>query len=270
MDATIIAQGGGEGKQKGGDTGCFAGFGKILQFIDVYRAPVCYTRCIVWRAAPQGRVDTIHKKIAWASIIGFIGLSCLLGAFQLAQGSVGRALLGFASPLFLLVPVVMRRVVGGHPCLLYAEGFLFCSLSYALGSVLLLFDTVPYLDKIAHFLSGFLFSTLGFCLYLLLNRQRLKAPFEDALMCASYGVFFSCFVAVLWEIFEFCGFFLLGMDSQHHLTTGVMDTMGDLITCFAGSVLCAASLLLTARKGRRLVTGAVVQDFYHSMQPGDN
>lgn len=213
----------------------------------------------------------IKKKVALCTMGAFVLLGFIFGGLQLSWGHPGRAALGFGAVVLpFLVPAVVKRLVGAHPWVLYTMGFLFCILSYDGGSVLLLFDSVPLLDKVAHFLSGFLFTSLGYCLFMLQNRRRLDGPLDNWPTGTAYAVFFSIFVAVVWEIFEFCGYFVIGLDSQHHLDSGVMDTMGDLITCFIGSLLCAASWLLTVKKGKRLLTGAVILDFYEALHPRRN
>lgn len=204
----------------------------------------------------------MRRNFARACIAMFVVCGVVLGVVQLTRGNWPRFLLGLASALFLLVPPLFRRLFGGHPYGLYALGFLFCIFSYDFGSVLLLFDTVPAMDKAAHFLSGFVFTTMGYCFFLGTNHRQLQSAQANWQTGIPYALGFSAFIAIAWEVFEFCGFVFFGMDSQHHLDTGVFDTMGDLITCLVGSLLCAASWLLTVKRGRRLITGWAIEDFY--------
>ncbi|MDL2214282.1 hypothetical protein LJB76_01825 [Clostridia bacterium OttesenSCG-928-O13] len=183
-------------------------------------------------------------------------------------GEPSWGLLGLASIAFLALFPLLKKVVGGHPWYLYIETFLFCTLAYDIGCVMRGFDRIPYIDKISHFLSGFLFTTLGFCLFLLQRRSHASRVGSPLFTGVSYGVFFSSFVAVFWEICEFVGHLLFGSDFQHHLDTGVFDTMYDLITCFVGSLLCAASILLYLKKKTRLPSGAVVHEFLQVLTPG--
>lgn len=190
-------------------------------------------------------------------MLSFSALGVLFGSYQFLNGESSRGLLGLFSVAFFLIPVIVKALLGGHPYLLYIELYAFCILAYDVGCVLQCFDRVDYLDKISHFLSGFMFTALGCCMYLYLAYRNSTRASISRFAGISYAVFFSSFVAVFWEICEFLGFILAGHDSQHHLTTGVFDTMYDLITCFAGSLLCALSLALY-RKGRvRLPANAI-------------
>ena len=44
-------------------------------------------------------------------------------------------------------------------------------------------------------------------------------------------------IAVIWEFFEYGMDLLMAMDLQHVETTGVSDTMTDLIVAFLGSII---------------------------------
>lgn len=197
----------------------------------------------------------------------FVLLGIVFGILQFTRGEAGRGVLGLASVLFLLVPRLIDKMVGGTPSGLYIEAFAFCILAYDFGCVLQLFDSLPYFDKVSHFLSGFVFTTIGYCLFLWLRRKSEAPIGRPAGLGVAFGVFFANYIAIFWEVFEFLGFVFAGHDSQHHLDTGVFDTMGDLISCLIGSLLCAGSLMLFLKKGRRLPAGAIAQEMLDILKP---
>lgn len=208
------------------------------------------------------QVDFIKRKLSYASLYVFIALGILFGGYIFTQGNTAKALLGFATLFFLAVPAIAKSFLRAEPYLLYMLSFAFCILAYDFGCVLELFDAVPYLDKISHFLSGPVFTIIGICLYLLItNTNSVPQLKNTALVSTCFGVFFASFIAVIWEVCEFLGFVLTGNDSQHHLTTGVFDTMGDLIACLVGSLFCAGALLLYYKKGIRLIAASVIEEF---------
>ncbi len=192
----------------------------------------------------------------------FVLAGCWLGVLQLAAGNPARFALGLASALFLLAIPLLRRTFRPLPYLLLCELLAFCILAYDFGSVYQAFDKVPFLDKVSHFLSGFVFTTVGYCVYLWLRGRKDGAlPAGVDIVGTGFALMFSNFVAVIWEICEFVGFLTIGLDSQHTLDTGVFDTMGDLIACFAASLACAFMLYLYQKRGIKLVAGAVVAEF---------
>lgn len=127
----------------------------------------------------------------------------------------------------------------------------FSFLSFHLGTALRWFDRGWGYDNITHFLSGTLFTLIGLCLFARI-RGRVDRR-EEPLLQLTYAFFFSMFIAVIWEIWEFSGFLLFGMDSQQHLKTGVLDTMEDMIACFFGSLIMVLDYILYVRRDTSLL-----------------
>lgn len=173
--------------------------------------------------------------------------------------NVWRGLL--LTPVMLLIPALFRlgRL---RPCYrLYVFLYAFILYAFTFGCVLAGYN-LPVTDKIAHGLSGMVFTLVGFVLFYLLRGPKPRGIKDDWVMAFTYALFFSLAIAVFWEIGEFAGYVLYGRDAQRHLTTGVFDTMGDLIACLAGSLASVVSFLLYRFRGVRLLTGALVEEFY--------
>lgn len=86
-------------------------------------------------------------------------------------------------------------------------------------------DGTEWVDKLSHFLSGPLFTIVGMCIYYMFSTPEKNGIKQKWGIAATYGLFFSAFIAVIWEVCEFLGFLLTGNDAQNTLTTGVFDTM---------------------------------------------
>lgn len=116
-------------------------------------------------------------------------------------------------------------------------------------------------DKVSHFFSGFLFTIVGLCLYYYLAPVPAQAGQERGGVAAVFGLGFSTFIAVSWEVCEMMGYFISGNDAQNHLTTGVFDTMYDLITCLVASLVSAGAWWLFRRAKVKLFTAWMVDEF---------
>ncbi|MDL2219400.1 hypothetical protein LJC04_03560 [Ruminococcaceae bacterium OttesenSCG-928-O06] len=206
------------------------------------------------------------QKSTYALMVLFSVVNLALTIYQFVQGNNDLALRGVLFPLFLLIPWVFRRVGLQHCWRLYTAVYLFSLFAYSYGCVYGGFKDSQVMDKVSHFFSGFLFAIVGFCLfYWQAGPQRaLRAP---TALAAGYGLFFSAFVAVAWEIVEYFDFMFTGNDSQNHLTTGVFDTMHDIMACMAASVLSAAAFVLWRKKGVKLLSGWVVEEFVEKNLP---
>lgn len=179
----------------------------------------------------------------------------------------GRAV---AAPLFLpLIPLLMR--LGLKPGYkLYCMLMVFLLYAYSFGCVWGGFTHLAFHDKISHFLSGIVFTILGYCLYFKLMGPQPRGIRHKAVISSSYAFCLSATVGVLWEVMEFVGYITTGLDAQRHMETGVFDTMQDLISCLLGSLLSVAGFVLYIHSGKKLLTAAVTEDFYLANVAGKN
>lgn len=108
---------------------------------------------------------------------------------------------------------------------------IFIFMAHFLGVICELYNYIYWFDKFVHFLSGIVTAFLA--IYLLIKFKKDKNMFFDILVIISL----TLAVAAFWEIFEYVASFYFQMDPQKVLTTGVSDTMGDIIVAFLGSIL---------------------------------
>jgi hypothetical protein len=183
--------------------------------------------------------------------IVFLLVSAAITVANLSSGNELKAMFGPATFAFLLIPLAAEKLLRlklGDPLRVMTLGF--CFLGYSVGTALRWYDDVPFYDDFTHLLSGVFFTLIGICLYARVKKKPVY-PADEWLLQVTYGFFFSMFVAVIWEIGEFLMYLVTKHDAQHHETTGVFDTMQDLIACFAGSVVMGLDYLYHAKKGAR-------------------
>lgn len=210
----------------------------------------------------MGGNAVIEKKLYRLVCILFVLGGALIAVYHIVMGNGALALLGPVSWLFLLIPPAgewLLRLKLGYP--LKSAVILFCFMGFSLGTGLRWHDTGFYFDDISHFFSGILFALIGFCLYDRVVEEKPIDRRENLFLQATYAFFFSMFVAVIWEIGEYAAYLITGHDVQHTLTTGVHDTMQDIIACFLGTILAALDYFLPARKGKKSILIKAVDSF---------
>lgn len=111
----------------------------------------------------------------------------------------------------------------------YQNGYLiYIYFSHVLGTTCH-FYKYPYYDKIIHFCSGIIIVWLG---YLILKKEiQQKRLLYIFINCVEMSV------AFLWEVFEYSGLIFFQYDASRHYTTGVHDTMQDMIISLIGGIL---------------------------------
>lgn len=197
--------------------------------------------------------------------------NALLGAGMIAwflpRGDIFRVILGVGTIAFFLLPMLMERVLHIRRTpqmdfLIYL--FLFCAFTIGMGFQC--YHWLPLWDKVAHTLSGTFFGMVGLFLF-----HRLKPDpaicREDYPLATGFAFCFSMTVAGLWEIYEYFLSFVWPTDPQNVLTTGVGDTMQDMIVCLIGTLVLVWAMRAYYKKGKTGFLMGAFESFYEANRP---
>lgn len=102
-----------------------------------------------------------------------------------------------------------------------------------LGVTVELYNMIPWFDKFTHWLSGIITALLSLSL---LSKFKLYNK-KNVLFNIIWMISITLAIASLWECFEYIANMLFGGDAQRVVTTGVNDTMQDIIVAFIGSLI---------------------------------
>lgn len=125
--------------------------------------------------------------------------------------------------LLLLIPI--RWI---HYNLYRIEYLVYIYLTQVLGTVCRFYQ-YPYYDKVMHFLSGMIFTLLAYIFF--------QKEFHSKALLSLFINSIETLIAFLWEVFEYSGLILFNYDASRHYTTGVHDTMQDMIVSFIGGLI---------------------------------
>ena len=177
------------------------------------------------------------KKNNWICKIAIIVLS-LLGIIYaipvMIQGNWYEVLIRLTIILTAFIPTLARKFF--HLQISYTMELvylIFIFFGHFVGSIMGVYNQIFIYDKIIHTLSGVL--TALFALVLLKNMKLYD--FHHFLFNVLFMIVFTIAIAGVWEIFEFTNDAIFQADAQHVMTTGVDDTMLDMIVALLGSVI---------------------------------
>lgn len=106
-------------------------------------------------------------------------------------------------------------------------------------------------DTMLHTLSGVFIGYIGFLVIIFFNDSK-KIPLNmSPLFIALFAFTFAITAGAIWEIYEFSVDTLFGMNTQHSIDTGVLDTMKDIITDTAGALFASISGYLALKENRK-------------------
>ena len=128
---------------------------------------------------------------------------------------------------------------------------LFIFISNVWGSILNGYS-IPYFDKILHFSSGILITTLSFMIYILLI-SKLNLNKKEIYLCIIFINSFNMMIAILWEFIEFGCLIFLNNDAIHHYSSGVYDSMQDMLVALLGGIFVSYFIYFDLNKNKKSI-----------------
>ena len=140
--------------------------------------------------------------------------------------------------VFFLPDMLRHRLSLRLPNYLYVLYYIFLYCAIYLGEVRDFFYLIPHWDTVLHAFSGVMLGCVGFALITILNSAENVRLHLSPGFIALFAFCFALAAGTVWEIYEFSGDHLLGLNMQkYRLENGALlsghealrDTMEDLI-----------------------------------------
>lgn len=173
------------------------------------------------------------------------------------NGNIYKTLICLSIIPVMLVPTILKKLfkLNLTPSVEFVY-LIFVFFAHFLGSIVNFYHTVNNYDKIIHLASGTV--TAFFALYLLINFK--KYDHKTVLFNVLFIIAFTLMVAVFWEFFEYFNDNLFGKDAQNVLTTGVDDTLKDMIAAFIGSILFNIMYIYEVKTGNTILINKFIKE----------
>ncbi|MBE6152091.1 MAG: DUF2238 domain-containing protein [Firmicutes bacterium] len=178
----------------------------------------------------------ILKKINISIIALTIILNTLFLGLTLFKRFDSNILVCLSLYVIVFLPTIIRKIfkikIANSVELVF---LIFIFLAQLLGSVMHFYGIIYWYDSFVHFTSGLLTALFALLLLLMFKKYDEKSLTFNIF----YMIAITLMVASIWELFEFSADNILGGDAQKVLTTGVTDTMKDVICALLGcSLIC--------------------------------
>lgn len=141
------------------------------------------------------------------------------------------------------------------PISLHFTWTLFIFMANGVGSAFRVYDTLPWWDIMLHLCSGYLISVAA--MYILKIIKCDKIPKIGYIL---FVLGFGTLIACAWELIEFIADTFFGADMQI-AASGVKDTMHDIISALAGSLIWLIMYLLQLKYKFKDLTYLFIKDF---------
>jgi uncharacterized membrane protein YjdF len=171
--------------------------------------------------------------------------------------SLLQCLLGVAA---LHLPALLTKLTRIQlPDALCAIFYLFILCETVLGEIFSLYYAIPFWDDLLHCCSGVMAGMLGGILVVNFFQKKNYKNMISPMFIAVAALCFALCIGVFWEIYEFAGDSLLGLNMQKCLLqdgseligqAALVDTMKDLIVDSVGALTAAVSAYLSLKQKR--------------------
>lgn len=181
------------------------------------------------------------KRIGYDEVLEFLMYIGTLG--YVIYGVISKEYMYSLNGVLTLVVIAAPRVLmkifnfNATTFLKFLVQF-FIFVSMFLGRLNGFYGKVPHWDTFLHTLSGFIIFLVAYVVFIVQNKGEVKNV--NPTLVVTYCVLFAIAMTALWEIWEFAGDQLLGLDSQGG---SLLDTMKDIITGSIGPVVLCPFLL---------------------------
>ena len=161
------------------------------------------------------------KKVnkIFATILILVGFIYLI-KYSIAK-DFSRILLCLCSPMLVVIPNFIKNKVNDKLVFIY---YIYLFILMTLGCLGRFYSKFTYYDFFAHFMFGFAGCIIGLYILNLFSVLDKNIVFNMIFM-----LFCTLALSSLWEIFEYIASIVFKEDVQNVLTTGVRDTMEDII-----------------------------------------
>ena len=161
-------------------------------------------------------------------------LSLYIAFFGDIERTLYKYLIIFSIIPVMLLPYILKKIfklqLDDAIVTLY---LVFIFFAHFLGTIVNLYYKIPIYDKLMHILSGVMTSFLALILLIKLKKYDNRSLLFNII----YIISITALVALIWEMYEFTNDRLFSKDAQRVMTTGVSDTMIDMIVAFLGSCI---------------------------------
>ncbi|MGN1342984.1 MAG: hypothetical protein ACI4U3_00275 [Traorella sp.] len=175
-----------------------------------------------------------QQKIIKISYIIYY-LILFVAIFYCLKHQMDSVKMGFvASFTCFLVPLVLKILKMKPIFEIYLINIIFALIASIFGSMLNAYS-IPFFDKILHFSSGLFITELCYMLFCYLKKDPYIQTKNERILAVLFVNAANMMVAVYWEFFEYACLIFLHNDAINHYTSGVHDSMTDmLVACLGG------------------------------------
>lgn len=160
-----------------------------------------------------------------------------------------------------LVPLALKIVKLKPTFEIYLINVVFAFVASICGSMLGAYSLFMF-DKVLHFSSGLFLTTLSFMIFSFLKKTTCVKEKNERILSIIFVNACNMMMAVFWEFFEYGCLIFLNNDAINHYTSGVHDTMTDMLVACLGGLIVSGYIISYYRTQKKNFWIRVNENFY--------
>jgi uncharacterized membrane protein YjdF len=177
-------------------------------------------------------------------------IGIVTGVSQILESkSTGDILISFSLLVVVFMPNILRKIGLQVTPMMELLYLIFVFFAQIFGSIFDFYQLFYFYDKLVHFISGILTSFIGIYIVVKFKKNVHKNITFNCIMI----IFTVMAIAGFWEFFEFISTSVFGGDPQKVITTGVGDTMGDMLSALFGSLFMSLIYIYEEINNKKII-----------------
>ena len=206
----------------------------------------------------ETRVKRIFYLCAFIYLITLC-LACYQNITNNDMEALGMSIVAAFTPL--IVPVAFKIFHFKPVYEIYIVSTVFTYFASLIGSGFHWYSYTGF-DKVLHFSSGWLFTTLAVILYFFIKRSN---QFQDKKDFTIFLIFINAvniMIGEIWEFYEYAMLIFFNNDCINHFTQGVHDTITDVMCATVAGILLTMLIIRYYAHGKSNFFIEVYEKFY--------
>lgn len=202
------------------------------------------------------------KRFLYGCILIYIVTLLISFYYNFMKGdmnAVGMSAVAMVTPL--IVPVIFRLLHFKPVYEIYIISTIFTYFASLIGSGFHWYSFLGF-DKVLHFSSGWMFTTVAVILFFYIRRSNVVNKGADYKIFMIFINAVNMAIAVTWEFYEYAMLIFFNNDCINHYSQGVHDTITDMLCATVAGLLISFLIHCYHKTGNSNFFVNVYEKFY--------
>lgn len=203
-----------------------------------------------------------RNKLLYLSIFIYIVTSIYAFIYNYQIGDmrgIGMGIVALITPW--LIPLAFKLVKLKASDEIYILNIIFVYFASLVGSCLGGYG-LPFFDKVLHFSSGLFATILAMMIYSWIKHTKKPETKADTAIFYIFINALNMAIALLWEFYEYSMLIFFNNDCINHYSTGVHDSITDMLCAFTAGLLITCLVVRYYKTGKKDFFISLYEKFY--------